>query len=494
MVRMCKMMTVACATVLACGAVASAEKAATVPPIALHQAVKNWDASLIGSYQAVGSCSDLWFNGGFDGETGIASHRGGAYRDGIQAADDFWLCEGYVYDLTSISGTLITNSISAINKALVEVYDDCDGCPGVKLFELKDGTFSVVGPYSMDPSYRVVDWTFTVANQQDSKVRDIVLKGGAYWVSLQGLTDGQCPTMNMCDSTFWGTTNMVKGAVPKKRLGTPTGNPTNFNFEGPWSPIDDCCIGCTDLAFSIAAVPCKILVDNGVANRSVTPAGAKSQFSTADVTRNFRAADDFVTPPCNPFRVCYLEGYIYTNCDFRLPNVTGVFEIYGNDCRYPAYCFGGSTVGSGTYTRAVDLGFTTTFEGKVLRAYRLEFHGLNIVLDGGKQFWVSIGVRFGYSINEKTLFCYNDDCDRTCLIRWNPGHTLAWDACPPEQNERTAWVSAGRDFAFLVAGEPVVGSTPGGSTGTCAADFNRDGGVSVQDVFDYLTAWMTGCP
>lgn len=488
MVRKCHVFSLACATVLVCGGIASAEKA----PVALRDAVKSFNAQAAGSFQAVGSCADLWYNGGFDGMNGQASHRGGAFANGIQAADDFYLCEGFVYDLTSIAGTLITNSIPAINKAQVDVYADCDGMPAELLFTLKDGTFTVVGPYMMDPAFRVVDWTFTVAAQQDAKLRNIVLKGGTYWVSLQGLTDGQCPTMNMCDSSYWGTTNMVKGSVPKKREGTPTGNVAQFNFTGPWAPIDDCCIGCTDLAFSVAAVPCKILVDNGVADRSANPAGSPSQYATNDVTRNNRTADDFVVPPCDPFRICYIEGCIYSNCDFTRPGVVGVFEIYGNDCRYPAYCFGGSTLATGNDTRVVDLGFSTTYQGKVLRAYRVEFHDLNITLDGGKQYWLSIGVRSTYSINEKTLFCYNADCDRTCLIRWNSGHYLAPQSCPPAQNARTSWVATGRDNAFLVAGQSTV-SRPGDSTPTCQVDFNRDGNVTVQDVFDFLDQWFVGC-
>lgn len=491
MVRKCHVLTMACMTVLACGGIASAE---TKAPFALRDAVKSFDSAAAAtmSGNAVGSCADIWFNGPFDGQNGQASHRGGAFRDGTQVADDFYLCEGYVYDLTSISGTLITNSIPAINKALVDVYSDCDGMPAELLFTLKDGTFTVVGPYAMDTSFRVVDWTFTVANQVDAKLRSIVLKGGTYWVSLQGLTDGQCPTMQMCDSSYWGTTNMVKGSVPKKRDGTPTGVLNQYNFTGPWTPIDECCIGCTDLAFSVAAVPCKILVDNGIADRTALPAGSKSQWAPNDVSRDNRTADDFVTPPCDPFRICYIEGCIYSNCDFTRPGVVGVFEIYGNDCKYPAYCFGGATLGNGTDTRVVDLGFSTVFEGKTLRAYRVEFHKLNITLAGGKQYWISIGVRSNYDINQKTLFCYNFDCDRNCLIRWNPGHYLAPQSCPPQQNARTSWVSNGRDNAFLVAGEKVR-TGPGDSTPTCQADYNNDGNVTVQDVFDFLNTWFAGC-
>ena len=28
----------------------------------------------------------------------------------------------------------------------------------------------------------------------------------------------------------------------------------------------------------------------------------------------------------------------------------------------------------------------------------------------------------------------------------------------------------------------------------CAADFNHSGTLEVQDIFDYLTSWFTGCP
>lgn len=491
MVRTCSMFSLACATLVACGGIASAANS-------LRDAVSNYDVSLVagGSTQVAGSCSDLWFNGAFNQMNGAPSHRGGAFANGVQSADDFYLCEGYVYDLTSIAGTLITNSIPSVNKALVEVYADCDGAPAELLFTLKDGTFNVIDTYAMDRSFRVVDWTFTVANQSDAKLRNIVLKGGTYWVSLQGITDGQCILMPMCDESYWGTTDMVKGSIPVKRFGRPTANPAQFDFAGPWTKLDECCIGCVDLAFSVAAVPCKILVDNGEANRSVTPAGGKSQWASNNVARDFRTADDFVVPPAcsgEDFRVCYVEGCIYSNCDFTAAGVYALFEIYGNDCRFPAYCFGGQNLGSARDTRVVDLGFTTSFEGKTLNAYRVEFHDLNIVLPAGKQYWIAIGVQSTYDINQKTLFCYNYDCDRDCLVRWNAGMTLSPFTCPPSENARTAWVSNGRDNAFLVAGDHVGRTGPGAIAPACAADFNNDGAVSTDDIFSFLGAWFGGC-
>jgi hypothetical protein len=29
---------------------------------------------------------------------------------------------------------------------------------------------------------------------------------------------------------------------------------------------------------------------------------------------------------------------------------------------------------------------------------------------------------------------------------------------------------------------------------TCPADFNHAGGLTVQDIFDFLAAWFAGCP
>jgi hypothetical protein len=499
MVRKCSILTMACATVLACGGVASADKAvvsgvveAPKAAMSLRDAVQNW-SNTAGVYNSVGSCNCLWFNGAFDGRNGQLSHLGGAVNNGAKAFDDFYLCEGFVYDLVSVSGTLITNSIPSINKAAAEIWSDCDGCPAELLYTLVNGTPTVIGPYAHDASFRVVDWTFAVANQpatvnnQPNPARNIVLKGGIYWLSLYGLTDGQCCTMWMCDSTYWGTTDVLKGNVPKVRFGSQIGPcSTQYSFSGPCLAIDECCISCTDLAFEICATPCKILVDNGVPDRTSTPAGSQSQYATNNLTANNRSADDFVTPPCGQFQICYIEGCVYTNC---LPDrFKGVFDLYGNDCRLPSYSFGSASLlpaGPIQATKVIDLGYNVTFDGKSLRAYKLEFHKLNIVLAGGRQYWLSLGVQASYLINERALFCFNADCDRVCLVRWNAGAFLP-------AGHQTVWQSTGRDFSFLVAGDKVTTGT-GDSTGTCRADFNADGAVSTQDIFDYLTSWFAGC-
>jgi hypothetical protein len=62
------------------------------------------------------------------------------------------------------------------------------------------------------------------------------------------------------------------------------------------------------------------------------------------------------------------------------------------------------------------------------------------------------------------------------------------------------WAKTGSDFSFLIAAEAFDGKgkldlLPGGSsTPGCRVDYNQDGSVNPQDVFDFLNAWFTGCP
>jgi len=523
MIRSCSLF--ACATVLAAGTVVSAadnavrsnDLSVAAPQTAAvsgsaRQFSSNWnfDAATLG---LGGGCDCTWFNGAFDGRDGQLSHLGGAAQFGAKAADDFYLCPGYVYDLSSITVTLLTNSIEQLTKSRLELYADCDGSPDIRpgglLFTFNVSNVSptgqtVPGPDGSAP-LRVVNVTFSPSqetatigsgpNAPKNPARDIVLKGGTYWISAYGLTDNQCATMNMCDVTYWGTTGngVIKGSVARKIDGQPTPVLGQYSFTGPWSSVEQCCVGCTDLAFTVCARACKVLIDNGIGDRTSTPAGAISQYA-AFTSFDSRAADDFVAPPCDPLTICYIEGCIYTNCiGFR-----GAFEIYGNNCKVPSYALAGttgsaSTLASGEATKIVDLGYNVIIDGRNLRAYRLEFHDLAITLAGGAQYWLSIGVRHTFSINERAYFCYNADCTRTCLIRFNPGQSLVR---PTFANPTPSWASVGRDFSFLIAAanRPSTGPGVDGSNAGCRADFDQDGTANVADIFSFLSTWFVGCP
>jgi hypothetical protein len=453
-------------------------------------------------FSLTGDCDCTWFNGEFDENDGQASHLGGAIMHGAKAADDFYLCEGFVYDLENISGVLLTNSIPVLTKARLEIYSDCDGCPGQLLYTLEKGTSSEKGTFGPNDELRVVNWNFELSNETKKENKNIVLKGGTYWISLYGLTDGQCPTMNMCDASYWGTTGdgqNIKGSVAKKTFGCPTSTWNQFNFCQPWTSVEDCCVGCTDLAFVVCATPCKILIDNGVARQQTSPGlpvGSTSQFAINSWSSlETRSADDFVVPPCDEYRVCYIEGCVWTNCiGFK-----GAFEIYGNDCRCPTYVLHDTPLHYGEATKIIDLHLNAVIDNTSVKAYKLEFHDLDFNLDGGQNYWISIGVKHTFSAIERAYFCYNFDCDRSCLIRFNPGRvttsTTADDA--HENDSCPEWDRVGNDFSFLIAAEPKEengDTSPGGSTPSCTADFNHDGNLGVQDIFDYLAAWFAGCP
>lgn len=501
MVSKCQFMTLACATALVAGSVASgAEK--NVAPSSARLAVNNVVES-VALFGGTG-CDCVWNNGAFDGRDGQASHLGGAITHGKKAADDLFLCEGYVYDLSTVSATLLTTTLQGLVKPRMEIWSDCNGSPGSLLYTFEKPnvveTGRNFGTAFDGRSLRIVDVTFDVARETKVENKNIVLKGGTYWISIYGTTDGQCPTMQMCDVTYWGTAGnqVIKGVPARKIDGVPTPSYNQFNFPGPWgSVLDDCCVGCTDLNFVFCAEPCKILIDNGGGRRQVgsEAVGASSQYAPTSWSQiETRAADDFVAPPCDPIEICYVEGCVLTNCI----GFWGVFELYNNDCNKPSYALGGQPIGGQQYlaTKIIPLGYSAIVDGRTLNAFKLEFHDLAIRLDGGKQYWISVGVKHTFSINERAQFCYNSDCRRSCLIRFNEGRALTAFTTETLRDGSVVpgWAKVGNDFSFLIAAEPVRSTAPIGSTPACAADFNVDGSINAADIFDYLNAWFTGCP
>lgn len=510
MVRMCTSMTVACATVLVAGSVAGAADRSLVKNAAVNKSVEaapysfrqvmpvDANASVLGTGTPSCECPG-WDNGTWDGNNGQLSHLGGGAPWGSMAADDFYLDPCSVHDLVSVSGFLITNSNPGIRKAKAIIWSDCNGCPKDALYTFTES--EIVGvPQDLGGGYFLVQYKFVMQNQNEVEERNIVLKGGCYWFSLMGRTDGQCPVMNMCDLSFFATTGdgYVKGSVARKIDGIPTTNGL-YSFSSScggtygWNAVDECCIGCTDLAFTICANPCHILVDNGNQITAATQSGGYlSEKGHNGSVRNTRAADDFVVNPCSDFTICYIEGCIYTNCD----GFDGFFEIYRNTCKKPNWYFGDQVVaGRDWATKIVDLGFSVTIgTTSGLRAYRVEFHDLSILLTRGHTYWISVGAIDTFSFLEKAYFCCNYDCRRPCLTKWNVGKYLNTDITGVYPGTPVGWRDA-CDFAFLVAGEYTV-TRPGGSGSStaCVGDIDANGTVDADDLFTFLDAWFTGCP
>lgn len=542
MVRMCDIMTLACATVMAAGTAATANDKAAAPiqaqptavtPGSFQQAMgAGWTGLVTRGISDGCECPDganSWWNGEWDGLDGQVSHEGGGAPQGAVAADDFFLCDGYIHNLKSISVTVLNNSAFGLTRARLEIYSDCNGCPADLLYVLKK--HSVESQGSAGNGFTEYVYTFDINDQQEGScpgeeirgdicstggidptcVRNIALRGGTYWLSVVGKTDGQ-----MSDLTFWATTgsatnapfNEIKGSVAKKREGVA---PANWNdpwiYEGSeWTSVEECCVGCTDLAFRVCFESCKILLDNGSDYLAYGPQGGGSQFGArserSGLIRNSRAADDFVVPPCADFELCYIEGCVYTNCD---PAFRGFYEIYRNDCRLPDYEFGDSPLFTGMGTKRVCLGYEVSIDGvSGLDAYRIEFHKIaGQVLESGQQYWLSIGVQDTFSFIERGYFCRNSYCDRDCTINFNPGAVLDPNAgyIPGGVTEWTStkefparWGSNGTDFSFMVAGNSLASVSGPNAEPACMADANNDGTVEVADIFTFLSAWFAGCP
>lgn len=485
MVRTCQFM--AFAAVMAAGTVASASDKGVSTLVQQSGYGSGSFRALVGEFTynpnvvgATSACDCTWFNGDWDGKDGQTSHLGGGVPCGQKAADDFYLPVCSVYDLQSIKGQLLSNSISAVAKARLDIYEDCGGLPGKLLYTFDGAT---VGQYTPGPivkdNFRLDTWRFDLSQQH------VVLKGGMYWVSIYGVTDGQ-----KVDESFFATANngVIRGSVAAKQFGK-CGLPKNkYDFTGqPWSQVAQCCIGCTDLAFTVCADACPIWWDNGQPDRNASTAGRseRNQFGTI---RNSRAADDFVVNPCHDLQVCYIEGVIYTNC----LNFTGFFEIYQNNCAKPSYVLGssGGIVASGIATKAVKL-YDTVIDGRPVSAYRLEFHNLNITLPRNQNYWISMGVEATFNSQERGYFACTSYCDRdpACWITLNRGMTTT---NPGGVNQTPVWNTFGCDFSFLIAGDG-DGFNGNESTG-CAADFNRDGSLTPTDIFSYLNAFFAGCP
>jgi hypothetical protein len=532
-------MTLACATVMAAGTAATANDKAAAPVAAQPVAATpgsfaqvmgaDWQG-LVNRGGGTGcSCPsswNAWWNGDWDGVDGQVSHEGGGAPNGAVAADDFYLCEGYIHNLKQFDVTVLNNSSFGLTRARLEIYSDCNGCPDELLYVLKTHSVQTIG--AAGNGFTEYVYSFLINDQQTGEcpgestrgdicstggidptcVRNIALRGGTYWLSVVGKTDGQ-----MSDLTFWATTgdqtnvpfNEIKGSVAKKREGVA---PTNWNdpyiYISEWESVEECCVGCTDLAFRVCFESCKILLDNGHdigGEPSALLKGARSERS--GLIRNSRAADDFVVPPCADFEVCHIEACIYTNCD---PAFRGFYEIYSNDCNLPDYEFGDTPLCTGLTTKRVCLGYEVSIDGvSGLDAYRLEFHKIGgCVLASGQQYWLSIGVDDTFSFIERGYFCRNAYCDRDCTINFNPGAVLdpaatyngieGVDEWTSTAEFPARWGDGGTDFAFTIAGNFLDGASGPNAEPVCMADADNNGTVEVSDIFTFLSAWFAGCP
>jgi hypothetical protein len=389
-------------------------------------------------------------------------------------ADDFWLCEGNVYRIRTVKAVMSTDAI--VPKAQVVLFADCDGTPSfpvaladsqpiaapdVPFGLFNDCVFGTVEIHDIGPTddegFRQVEVVASFPK--------LWLKGGAYWLAIAGYSG----TANPEEQFFWGTSgnNVVKGRPGKF-----------FNSDDEtWTDIDLLCCGCTDFNFCIQGEQCKILLDNGVPDflfalggpglsgfgpAPMVPGSPSLQNGTRTSDKS-RTADDFVVPPCSDLTLCYLEGYVLTNCNrVRL-------DIFDGACHCPSeaeplvtlepQCLSliGRPVVAGDPSAGLNL----------YKAEFFDFKGIKLI--PGRNYWVSLYALGDNSQNARGYFLWNYKCGTMCQVNFEPGCVKGpaygnshWTKAVPEQ--------------------------------TCAADFNHRDGVTVQDLFDFLSVWFAGCP
>jgi len=443
-------------------------------------------------------CCEPWDNGRFDERNAQTSQNGFGEdyrRFGRITADDFWLCEGNIYYIRTIRGTMLTNSV--VPKADVVILSDCDGHPSnedplayaysvpptpMGVAPCTDGvvTISETGRTTVD-GLRVIEVEATFTG--------LWLRGGAYWVSFIGFSG----TGDADEEFFWGTSgNQVVKGRPGQFFDT------NEN-EPQWVSIDEICCGCTDFNFCIEGDDCKILVDNIGAGGAYSTSNYGSSINNNNIAQDTRSADDIVVKDCADQRLCYFEGYLFSNCNPPRARL----DVYDNACKLPA-TFSRPTTFEPTCIE--DTGETITIDGRRLHIYLVRFWDLRaidgspFILQRNKNYWFSIyGLGTGAQ-NQRAYFAGSDRCDFQCSYRFNQGAISGRGVGLTAALWKPIDDIAGRsfDFAFMVATEPVAedGDLPPAGTGpaACASDINHDGYVTLQDLFDYLQHFFTGCP
>jgi hypothetical protein len=421
-------------------------------------------------------CDCTWENGVWDNLDGQTSETGTSVEDS-RTADDFCLKEGYVYEITSISVQMLSNTSEP--DATLQLYHDCNGCPSdtVDCGYFEQPTIDGA-PLDLGGGWHLYTFVFNTGPRvqldeyrNEVEYEGLWLKGGCYWASPVGIGDG-----TGYDRYFWGTagSNLI-GAIPKTQAGP-------FKIDG-WERVDDLNVACRNFAFEVCSNPCCIIRDNGPASSDVS----WSQDTTLPGCYN---ADNFVVSPCADIDLCFFSAYIYTNCDCTRSKI----RIYEDDCgevgaeHTAGYILTTKCIplsGYGSANGGVDFG------GQQLAKFRVEWHASDLAnvptLSAGDNYWIALEVQGSGSFNERGFWAFNENCENPgCTINISSGQYV----CPA--NGTLSYTEIGHDYAFCLAGNPVELGAGTATTG-CAADYNGDGTRSVADLLMFLDVWFEGC-
>ncbi|MBX3405813.1 MAG: hypothetical protein KF869_03525 [Phycisphaeraceae bacterium] len=446
----------------------------------------------------------LWRTGEWDGVNGEPSYEGAQegtpLRRIIKSADDVYLDPYCMHRIAVFNGYMM---VKTANPALplharLYIYKDCNGAPGELVETLEPDCVQVLGPVPSKPEFRRVQFQFT----PDC----LWLRGGIYWFSLVGIG----PLDDTTYEAYWATAGFPGNPTFPPPPDVPDGfllgkRPVFMDEFGPWQEFDPCCHPCDDFEFCITGESCPIIWDNGKPDfggadganpppAPITVPGTRSEKSTL-TPRNSRAADQFVIKTCDIEEICYIEGYMLTNCT----GFTAHLEIYENDCDEPLFTI--PVTNSPYYHRTAnvieDLGLEGLRVGTTnVRAYKISFCDwpAPLVLQPGRNYWLSLSIQDSFSANERAYFAHVmppcDPCVPGNTWKINPGMEIA----PGRQIPH--WRSAGADFAFMIAARKRAGepASSAGAAPACPVDLNQNSVADIGDIFLFLSAFFAGCP
>ncbi|MCC6322834.1 MAG: M12 family metallopeptidase [Phycisphaerales bacterium] len=453
-------------------------------------------------------CCRPWDNGYADGRGGQASQIG-AGEDWRPLAhvsfDDFWLCEGQVHRIEHASAVVSTNS--ATPKFIIAILPDCDGLPDIThplavaglegtIFEVdqEDVPF-VLGRIEQDVHAGPdADGFSLIEAKAVFDAKRLVLRGGAYWITVFGVS----ATLNPTDEFFWQTAGnrIVRG------------RPGVFYDGETFRTSDELCCGCTDYNFCIEGDSCKILLDNGppiAVFGNIHPTAIASLQNGGNIATKTRAADKLVLPPCRDLDICYIEGWMWTNCD-RIS-----LQFFRDGCHCPLDADAGTVLIDADCV--MDTGITAQDNsGITITLKKAQFFfdpdmvrgllALERVQDGNV--WISLVGQGDNRQNARAYFAFGDRCDRPCDDGFGCFRAAPFDVNQWRSNDFPGTSIQGNDHALLVAirenefPEAGAGSEPPPPppppAPVCRGDFNGDGRASVQDLFDFLAVYFAGCP
>lgn len=154
----------------------------------------------------------------------------------------------------------------------------------------------------------------------------------------------------------------------------------------------------------------------------------------------------------------------------------------------------------------VTIGFAYLIDGGAPNVCRAEFDGqtlLNLTDVPNSTQWTVVSYQVTAASNNPTLKftmgsspSYGNLDDITvCIQSIAAGGTCCrGSTCNSTVSQANCTVGAGTAGARYVTGTATCNAGPTSNTPCCTADFNKVGGVTVQDIFDFLSAWFAASP